>query len=259
MSVVFSSSAVEPQTPAPQLAVQRASRYRAGRDRSSAWTNAALWEQREAERSNHFHAQPLPVPTAACSSTPSWCLKSTCHPLYSICQHDTLQIDAWVAVSRSRQAWEASHWLLLLRELCSEQKQGLPSAVGGSQPDTPAPAQEAPTGIVRVQALVSFALLYFPATLCLSPCLWHMDEWMLPAWLGSSAAKCCSHCIGARERRPAPRQSARGCAFLRWRPTADPLLKALQHSLGMDLMEELKGSAQSDLLVSAGHGGPTAR
>lgn len=45
------------------------------------------------------------------------------------------------SLSRSCQAWEAGHCLLLPRALCSEQrKPGSPSAVGGSQPGVPAPA-----------------------------------------------------------------------------------------------------------------------
>lgn len=65
----ISLRAVELHPPAPRLAVQRAGRYLAGRDGSSVWTHPSPLVQREAERSNHFHAQPLPIPAAACSST----------------------------------------------------------------------------------------------------------------------------------------------------------------------------------------------
>lgn len=132
--------AAESQPPAPWLTVQGASRYQTGRD-SSAKTNPAPWEQRETEHSNHFCAQPLLIVVAACSSSPSQCSKSTCHPVCDICQCDTLQIAAWVSVSRNCQAWEAGHCLLLPCALRSEQrKPQSPSAVGGSQAGVPAPA-----------------------------------------------------------------------------------------------------------------------
>lgn len=241
-------SAVEPQPPAPQLPEQRASRYPAGRDRSSAWTNPAPWEQREAERSNRLHAQLLSIPTAACSSIPSWCSKSTCHPVYDICQHDTLQIDAWVAVSRSCQAWEAGRQLLPPCALCSEQqKQGLPSAAGGSQPGASALARwgtrwhspSASPCVIPPPLLPSHSL---PSPICLAQTHGWGDAPSLARFVLLLSAAHTAPVDGCRREDQLPGRALEVTFSSRRKPTADPPPQSPAVLLGDGSHGQAKGS-----------------